>query len=67
MWIVKDFPLSLSSWLLCWWCFVLYRLSDGDGDVYDDTEDDDDVDGLGNTEDDDDGDGDDTEDGDDDV
>ena len=53
MWIVKDFPLSLSLWLLCWWCFVLYRLSDGEGDGYDDTEDDDD------------GDGDDTEDGDD--
>ena len=56
MWIVKDYPLSLPLWLLWWWCFDLYRLSDGDG--YDDTEDDDNGDG--------DGDGDDTDDGDDD-
>ena len=49
-----------------WWCFDLYRLSDGDGDGYDDTKDD--VDGLDDTEDEDDGDGyDDAEDGDDDV
>ena len=67
MWIVKDYPLSLPLlWLLWWWCFDLYRLSDGDGDGYDDTKDD--VDGLDDTEDDDDGDGyDDAEDGDDDV